>query len=305
MMRAFSGVMSRSIVILSLVFAVGCTGRPLGDTGGGGGNAGGGGGNAGSGGGNGGGTAGGGGNGGCSGRDQASCNGDPACRANYCDDEGCGTSFNSFVGCSDAGSGGFACPAKEPIHVCDCTGLDEASCVANEKALGCFPFYCGATDCSGAQAFITCLGPGVSAPACPVTSGCPGPGCRDNSDCTNGICQAPGSGPTGCTNCATPGCSSDSDCGQNEVCSYVGCCGGYECTSRCTSDAQCGAGLVCDSGGHCGPIACSGDGGCPAGFYCASGLCGLRSCSSDGDCDGDYCVDGECYTSLGECLGQV
>ncbi|HWE28969.1 MAG TPA: hypothetical protein VHB97_13260, partial [Polyangia bacterium] len=101
---------------------------------------------------------------------------------------------------------------------------------------------------------------------------------------------------------STLGCNSDSDCGQQQVCSYVGCCGSYQCTSPCTTNNDCGdPSLACDSGGHCYQPPCGGDNSCPAGYSCNGQTCARTPCTSDSDCGGEYCVDGYCYSSLGVC----
>jgi hypothetical protein len=239
----------------------------------------------------------------CSGLDEATCQATPGCRADYCSECAC---TPSFVGCKQTSDPPSTCPVfKCPVMQCDCHGLNEQSCIADEKTLGCTPFYC--PSCGAGQTFSQCLGPNEGAPAC--TQVCPST-CRKTNDCGSaGICFAPGA-PV-CGGACQIGCNVDGDCSAGQLCELNPCtCGGTSgktCQPPCTANS-CSPGEVCLSDGHCAPTPCSSTQQCPAWYDCVfpsgpgSPTCQRRACTGDGDCGaGGYCVDGGCYGTLGSC----
>jgi hypothetical protein len=101
-------------------------------------------------------------------------------------------------------------------------------------------------------------------------------------------------------------CTGDADCnpdGGNLIC--VGACNGAcptkICVGGCVDDSTCAEGTHCDSTHRCATLSCTSDGQCPENFRCSNSLCARRTCQSDGDCPA-YCVTGQCYSELGQCL---
>ena len=240
----------------------------------------------------------------CSGLDEATCKADPACTPQY----QCTCSCNpAYLGCVPAGQG-TACGIECPALQCQCDGLDEQQCVANQTTLGCTANYCAG--CNGTTMFSGCTGPGQGPPAC---SGqfCPN-GCRTQSDCANsggGECLAPGQ-PL-CGGACPMSCSSDTECGAGNVCAYSPCsCSGSTpniCQPSCAT-AGCPDGQTCGSDGHCSATGCTTKAQCPQYFDCVfppgSGMshCERLACTADGECgSGGFCVDGACYGVLGSC----
>jgi hypothetical protein len=104
----------------------------------------------------------------------------------------------------------------------------------------------------------------------------------------------------------TATCHADSDCaaaGVDQVCEQVSCdlSIGMSCVPGCAGGADCGEGETCSPAHHCVPSSCAG--GCPALFACdATSTCSRRKCSTDSDCPAHaFCVDLQCYGSLGQC----
>jgi hypothetical protein len=100
-------------------------------------------------------------------------------------------------------------------------------------------------------------------------------------------------------------CASDADCaaqGAGLICQpgVCVCAGQMVCVPGCASDNDCALGEQCAPTQHrCVPATCARDADCPPDFQCANG-CHRRTCASDAACDG-YCVEGQCYASLGTC----
>jgi hypothetical protein len=186
--------------------------------------------------------------------------------------------------------------------LCDCHGLDQQSCAARP---GCVARTC--PDCNGGQVFSSCANPGDPPSVC--TQQCPA-GCRGNADCTNGeLCVAPGAS-LGCGACAVPQmtCASDGECGSGQICDVAQCtCNGAKsCVPGCAGTA-CPVGQVCGNSNRCLPQPCTGTtpGECPPFFRCnlagSSPFCGRIPCTVDADCGGGFCVDAQCYGTLGMC----
>ncbi len=239
----------------------------------------------------------------CSGLNEQTCSATPGCRADYCSECSC---TPVFVGCTRTVDPPTTCPLLGcPALQCQCDGLDEQSCIANETSLGCTPYYC--PNCGvGDRTFRQCLGPNEGAPAC--NASCTQQTCRSASDC-NGVCVAPGA-PL-CGGACPIGCMTDTDCSGGSLCQPATCtCGtsGMTCQPPCNANS-CTTGEVCLADGHCAPTPCSSTKQCPTWFECvfppsggASPHCQRQACTADGDCGaGGYCVDGGCYGSLGTC----
>lgn len=243
----------------------------------------------------------------CVGLDEASCNADARCRADYCSECSC---TPTFVGCVAAGAERTLCPAIAcPALRCGgCDGLDEQSCVAGETTLGCTPEYCPA--CDGGHTFVGCFGPGeahgvdCAAPVCNT-------GCHSANECSsNQECLPPGASP-GCGACRQgTDCTSDAACPSGQVCDVAECsCSatGKTCVPSCATTG-CAVGESCGADGHCAPTPCASSAQCPVDFDCVlppaggGARCERRGCTVDGDCvPGNYCVDGGCYGALGMC----
>ena len=241
----------------------------------------------------------------CSGLDAQTCSATPGCRADYCSECSC---TPVFVGCTRTVDPPTTCPLVEcPAFHCQCDGLDEQSCIANESSLGCTANYCAG--CNGTSLFSGCTGPGQGPPACPERL-CPN-GCRTQSDCANGAggeCLAPGQ-PL-CGGACPMSCTSDTQCGAGNVCAFSPCsCSASNsniCQASCAT-AGCPDGQSCGSDGHCSATGCVTKAQCPQYFDCVfppSGMshCERLACSGDADCgSGGFCVDGACYAALGSC----
>jgi hypothetical protein len=237
----------------------------------------------------------------CPGLDETSCKADRACSPEYCSACAC---TPAFVGCIGADAVVLGCEiASCPALNCSCDGLDEASCIAAETTRSCTPDYCP-NQCAAGSSYVSCRGPGQSAPGCGGSGGCPfSNSCRSAADCPGTDCLTEDSD-FGCVACLVPGCAQDSDCSAGLVCNYVNCCGNSQCVLSCTAGGACRDGRACNSDGHCGAIDCSISLTCPSDFDCISGICGRRGCTADADCAGGFCVDGACFTKLGVCNGD-
>ena len=237
----------------------------------------------------------------CVGLDETSCKANGQCVADYCTECSC---TPTYVGCRLPTSPQTMCPALGcPQPNCNtCDGLDEKSCIASESTLGCTPDYC--PDCHGGQSYVGCSGPNEGTGACPAL--CPA-GCESTSQCSNGqVCFAPGQPLCGGACMIPPPCTSDGDCSNGQICDFPICsCNGSMkgCIPGCNSDGDCQEGQMCDGTHHCVALSCNFPAhACPVGFDCVNGqTCIRRSCSSDSDCAGAFCVDGQCYSSLGMC----
>lgn len=146
----------------------------------------------------------------------------------------------------------------------------------------------------------------------PTPSPTPAEGCHNSNDCPNGqMCFGPGES-IGCGMCYEPEntCETSETCGEGQVCglSEAAClCSGptYVCMERCTADS-CGDGKFCSDAGTCEYTQCAtGDYKCPAYTTCTPGAaqngCVRWSCDTDKQCDGGFCVNNQCYESLGFC----
>ena len=136
--------------------------------------------------------------------------------------------------------------------------------------------------------------------------------CRSRSDCpvdSPDECLQPGGFP-GCDPCLPHGmtCTADADCppdgGAPMICILVmcTCTTSMTCASGCTSDASCPTGQVCGPTHRCAPQPCASATDCPVDFECSDGGCQRLACSADAMCTG-YCVDGNCFETLGTCVG--
>jgi len=234
---------------------------------------------------------------------ESECKLDSSCRADYCNECSCQA---TFVGCVPVGSPPSQCPALAcPTPICGgCNGLDEKSCLAAKATLGCTATYC--PDCHGSQTFSGCLGPNQGQGACPA---CPANTGRSSTDCTGGqLCVTPG-GSAGCGVCTVSDCTTDANCSPGLVCEPTPCAcdgSGHTCTSGCQSPTDCREGQTC-SNHHCVPLTCTSTAQCPKYFECVAPQgsngtqCARIACIGDGDCGGGYCIDGECYATLGIC----
>lgn len=212
-------------------------------------------------------------------------------------DGGTGGSAGTGGGASDAGSA--------------CQGLDERTC---RHTAGCAVDSCFACTCT--EAYAGCRDAAEPPAHCP-DYGCASPiCCHTTADCggSGATCAPPGT-PMGCGIC-TPdpqgGCAGDADCPSGQMCrlgSGCSCSGPRQCVAGCARDADCAEGESCDGLHHCVASACVGDADCPTSFRCSAGVCARRTCgTADTDCDplgGSSCVEGLCYSGLGECRMPV
>jgi hypothetical protein len=105
-----------------------------------------------------------------------------------------------------------------------------------------------------------------------------------------------------------PGCQSDIDCadaGAGFICTARGQCSCYVnpyCVAGCTGSSQCDEGQVCTAY-RCVAAPCETVTDCPNNFIC-SGSCSRKTCAKDADCNG-YCLGGECYDNIGQCVPPV
>ena len=191
-----------------------------------------------------------------------------------------------------------------------CATLSEGACRTQAH---CTADYC--FECSCTPVFVGCRDLRAAAHVCPGL-GCAQPFCcNQNSDCPKGSffeCLAPGMDP-GCGICDPgAGCTSDNDCQRGAaipfVCGIAPCsCSGRGCIAGCMSDAQCAEGESCESDHHCRAKLCSSDADCPSTFQCdlsddSPSTCVRRTCTRDEECGANHCVNGGCYTSLGQCV---
>jgi hypothetical protein len=249
----------------------------------------------------------------CDALDETTCQTNPACRADYCQECSC---TPTFVGCKNAGEPVTACPALGCAPQCDdCSTLDEQAC--NASGGRCMANEC--PGCNGQTIFAGCLNPGETGP-CPAVD-CAA-GCRTSDDCQaqgGGVCSPPGTAPF-CGACMPPQnpCNVDADCQMQDPSTVCGpdpgqcSCGGSTCIPACQADGDCAPEQACGSDGHCGPRPCTSSAGCPSDFACVNGgppgaqaTCQRIACAADTDCGGGFCVSGYCYDSLGFCQQPV
>jgi hypothetical protein len=239
----------------------------------------------------------------CANLSEADCAANKACALDYCSACSCTATFAS---CRRVTDKPINCPLYScPQQVCSCDNLAESACIAEEKSLGCTPFYC--PDCNGGQTFTQCLSPNAGQPLC--SNQCPQKGCHSDKECTGGqFCLAPGASP-GCGVCNPSGCADDSSCGPGQVCDFAPCVcnnSGRGCIPGC-STAGCAEGQTCGNSNHCIPTFCQNPSDCPAQFQCDvnSHNCSRKACLDDSNCPGGFCVENSCYSSLGTCSSPV
>jgi hypothetical protein len=194
-----------------------------------------------------------------------------------------------------------------------CEGLDLATC---RRTAGCAADECPSCVCD--VNYRGCLPAGQQPADCPAL-GCPSADCcREQSQCTGGICASPGETVCGgACNGEKSTCTDDSDCrpmaaqggvGAVLVCDPIPCScgnGAHHCVPGCATNEDCGEGATCTAAtGRCAPSTCSAEAPCPLDFDCTFGICARRTCTDDLTCD-HYCVEGVCQGSLGECVPAV
>ncbi|HEY2407507.1 MAG TPA: hypothetical protein VGI10_15960 [Polyangiaceae bacterium] len=100
-----------------------------------------------------------------------------------------------------------------------------------------------------------------------------------------------------CVSHACVKCATDADCA-------VGVCTSGACAPACSAQNPCTAPFTaCSAAQRCDAIPCSDSSTCPANGTCTSGYCARKTCSTDAECSG-YCVNLQCYDSLGYCHAQ-
>lgn len=133
-------------------------------------------------------------------------------------------------------------------------------------------------------------------------------GCSAESTCRDDLaCYTPGE-----IYCAGPApppdeCETDNDCDGDAlfICEPVGHCGATECVPGCLRDDECPESEVCSDRHRCEPPSCAANGTCASpNFACQSGACVRKPCSSSSEC-GDYCVNGYCFETRGQCLDPL
>jgi hypothetical protein len=240
-----------------------------------------------------------GGSGDCASLDEKGCAAaGSACVADYCSACSCTA---SFAKCRRPSDPPFQCPLYGcPQPLCDCSGLPESVCVSEEKSLGCVPNYC--PDCNGGQTFEGCSNPGGAGWACP--NSCAQKTCHNDADCMSGgqFCLAPGAPLCGGA-CLDQPCTTDGDCGSGTVCDFAPCScsnSGKTCVPGCAQNG-CPEGQFCGQSNHCLAQFCGMTVDCPPQFECSSNQCQRKLCDGDSMCPGGYCVDNQCYSSMGTC----
>lgn len=146
-----------------------------------------------------------------------------------------------------------------------------------------------------------------------------GPGTCDASlACAAGTFCAVYTLPPLCGGVIDPGltndCQVDADCadaGTSLICDAKLCDfphGGGQpslhCRKGCDAAADCGPGFDCDTAHHCIAASCGNATECGDNFVCTAGKCAPKPCSANQDC-GDYCVNGACSATIGQCQGMV
>jgi len=198
---------------------------------------------------------------------------------------------------------------KQPLSACaelDVDGggtisVDELIIAINDAQNGCLiPFTPTAT------------------PSATPTLASAGDPCRRTEDCRRPelVCVEPG-GFAGCGICRLEEdqCDIDADCtvqGDGLVCELQPMLGSdclchptLLCIPGCGGDGDCEIGEQCTAS-HCVPRKCTGSSDCPRHFSCIQQplnghICRRSFCSSDADCEDGFCVDSDCYDSLGRC----
>ncbi|HEU0030155.1 MAG TPA: hypothetical protein VFQ53_05965 [Kofleriaceae bacterium] len=198
-----------------------------------------------------------------------------------------------------AGCGGGQSPNNG-----QCAGLSLEECRVTE---GCRPDQCPGCLCD--VIYRGCVAANAQVEACPGL-GCPSAICCSSELACDPstTCLPPGASP-GCGACnSTPGdCTDDTQCkaqSATAICEPIPCSCTQEraCTQGCTTDDACGEGQSCDlASARCVPRSCVGTPDCPANFSCNAGECARDTCIDDLECDG-FCVDGQCFSSRGECV---
>jgi len=195
-----------------------------------------------------------------------------------------------------AGCGGGASGA-------DCAGLALDDC---RLAPGCKVDAC--EGCSCTPQYRGCIAASRPQAECPAL-GCPSPQCcGEQADCPDTTACAPPGTALGCGACNIEpnSCADDAACkaqSATAICAPIPCScdGNNACTQGCTDDTTCAEGARCDlATNRCRATACDDAGDCPANFACADQQCTRMTCTEDAACAG-YCVEGSCYSGLGEC----
>ena len=162
--------------------------------------------------------------------------------------------------------------------------------------------------CSCTPTYRGCIAESRTPAECPLY-GCPSPQCCDEqADCPQvTVCAPPGT-PFGCGSCNNQEgtCTDDAECkaqGATQICELIPCtCDNNKaCAQGCVDDTTCAEGETCDlAANRCRATTCDDPADCPANFDCVNQRCTRASCTDHAECVG-FCVEGSCYSSLGEC----
>jgi hypothetical protein len=185
----------------------------------------------------------------------------------------------------------------------DCVGLALDDC---RLAPGCKVDAC--EGCSCTPQFRGCIGASRTPDECPLL-GCPSPQCcGEQADCSDVTACVPPGTELACGSCNNQenSCADDAECKAQRptaICEPIPCsCDGNKaCGDGCVDDTTCAEGETCDlAANRCRATTCDDIADCPANFDCVDQRCTRAICTEDAECVG-YCVEGSCFSSLGEC----